>query len=236
MNGASTLSALRREASALARQALLMRHGLLSVVPAYAPDDVVVLVHGFLATAGVLRPLAERVERDTGARAATFTHLPGEGIERIARRVADLVARLPAPTKRLHLVGHSIGGLAVRHYVEALGGDPRVVQSVSIASPFSGVPRAVLLLRGQLARDLDESSPLLARLRAGMARGVPHFSIAGTHDALVARGALPSAERLEVPGCGHNALLYDPAVLGEVVSRVRAARAHLTTMREEEEL
>jgi triacylglycerol lipase len=216
------LSALRREASAIARQARLMRHGLFSVVPAHASDDVVVLVHGFLATAGVLRPLAERIESETGAHAATFTHLPGEGIERIARRVADLVGRLPARTKRLHLVGHSIGGLAARHYVEALGGDPRVVQTVSIASPFSGVPRALRLLPGQLAKDLDQSSALLARLRAGMGRGVPHFSIAGTHDALVASGALPSAERLEVAGCGHNALLYEPAVLGEVVSRVRA--------------
>jgi pimeloyl-ACP methyl ester carboxylesterase len=222
---ASALTALRREASAIARQARLMRHDLFSVVPADAPDDVVVLVHGLLATAGVLRPLAERLERDTGARAATFTHLPGEGIERIARRVADLIVRLPARTQRVHLVGHSIGGLAARHYVEVLGGDPRVVQTVSIASPFSGVPRASLVLPGQLAKDLDPSSTLLARLRAGVGQGVPHFSIAGSHDALVASGALPSAERLEVPGCGHNALLYDPVVLDEVVSRVRAAGA-----------
>jgi pimeloyl-ACP methyl ester carboxylesterase len=222
---ASALTALRREASAIARQARLMRHDLFSVVPADAPDDVVVLVHGLLATAGVLRPLAERLERDTGARAATFTHLPGEGIERIARRVADLIVRLPARTQRVHLVGHSIGGLAARHYVEVLGGDPRVVQTVSIASPFSGVPRASLVLPGQLAKDLDPSSSLLVRLRAGVGQGVPHFSIAGSHDALVASGALPSAERLEVPGCGHNALLYDPVVLDEVVSRVRAAGA-----------
>jgi triacylglycerol lipase len=219
------LSALRREASALARQARLLRHDLFSVVPTDGRDDMVVLVHGFLATAGVLRPLAERIENDTEAGTATFTHLPGEGIERIARRVAELVSRLPAQTKRIHLVGHSIGGLAARLYVTELGGDPRVVQTVSIASPFSGVPRAALVLRGQLGVDLDPSSPLLARLRAGVASGVPHFSIAGTHDAVVAAGALPTAECLEVPGCGHNALLYDPAVLGEVVSRVRAAGA-----------
>jgi pimeloyl-ACP methyl ester carboxylesterase len=225
MSGVSALRALRREASALARQARLLRHGLFAVVPKEAPDDVVVLVHGFLATAGVLRPLAERLESETGAQAASFTHLPGEGVERIARRVEALVRRLPPSTKRIHLVGHSVGGLASRYYVGELGGDPRVVQTVSIASPFSGVPRAALLLPGQLAKDLDPESPLLARLRAGVGQGVPHFSIAGSHDALVASGALPSAEGLEVPGCGHNALLYDPVVLGEVVSRVRAAMA-----------
>lgn len=221
---ASGLRALRREASALARQARLLRHDLFAVVPRQAPDDVVVLIHGFLATAGVLRPLGERIEADTGAQAASFTHLPGEGIERIARRIETLVRRLQPGIRRLHLVGHSVGGLAARYYVDELGGDPRVVQTISLASPFSGVPRASLL-PGALARDLDPESPLLARLRAGVGRGVPHFAIAGSHDALVAQGALPSSAQLEVPGCGHNALLYDPLVLGEVVARVRAAMA-----------
>lgn len=219
------LTALRREASALARQARLLRHDLFAVVPRQAPEDVVVLVHGFLATAGVLRPLAERLEGDTGAHAASFTHLPGEGIERIARRIDALVRRLSPGTRRLHLVGHSVGGLAARYYVDELGGDARVVQTISLASPFSGVPRASLL-PGSLAKDLHPDNPLLARLRAGVGQGVPHFSIAGSSDALVASGALPSAASLEVPGCGHNALLYDPLVLGEVVSRVRAAMAH----------
>jgi triacylglycerol lipase len=218
------LTALRREASALARQARLLRHDLFAVVPRQAPDDVVVLVHGFLATAGVLRPLAERIEADTGAHAASFTHLPGEGIVRIAQRIDALVRRLQPGTRRIHLVGHSVGGLAARYYVDELGGDPRVVQTISLASPFAGVPRAGLL-PGALARDLDPQNSLLARLRAGVDRGVPHFSIAGSHDTLVPDGALPSAEKLEAPGCGHNALLYDPLVLEEVVSRVRAAIA-----------
>jgi pimeloyl-ACP methyl ester carboxylesterase len=199
-----------------------LHHDLFTVVPRQAPDDVVVLVHGFLATAGVLRPLAERLESDTRARCASFTHLPGEGIERIARRIDALVKRLQPGVRRLHLVGHSVGGLAARYYVQLLRADPRVVQTVSLASPFSGVPRASVL-PGQLAKDLDPGSPLLAELRAGIERGVPHFSIAGSHDPFVATGAFPSAEKLEVPRCGHNALLYDPLVLAEVVSRVRAA-------------
>jgi alpha-beta hydrolase superfamily lysophospholipase len=220
-----TLSALGREARALARQARLLRHDWLAVVPEPDAEDVAVLVHGFLATAGVLRPLARRLEQTRGVRSASFTHLPGEGIARIAERLAELVSELTKDVQRLHLIGHSVGGLAVRYFVTETGGDPRVVQSISIASPFFGLPRASLL-PGQLGRDLHRESSLLARLRAGIPGSVPHFSIAGTHDAVVESGALtPSAERLLASGCGHNAVLYDPEVEREIVGRVASARA-----------
>jgi len=223
-SNASPFSALRREAAALARQARLLPRGLAERIPEVQAEDVVVLVHGFLATAGVLWPLARRLEREAGASVASFTHVPGEGIERIAERVAALVGKLPRATERLHLVGHSIGGLAVRHYATSPTADRRIVQTISIASPFSGVRRASLL-PGRLGRDLDPDAPLLARLRTGVACGVPHFCVAGSHDAVVDAGALlPSAERLLAPGCGHNAVLYDPLVESEIVARVRRAR------------
>jgi pimeloyl-ACP methyl ester carboxylesterase len=209
----------------MARQARLLRHDLFRVVPREAPGDIVVLVHGFLATAGVLRPLAERLEEEAGVGTASFTHLPGEGIERIAERVADIVSRLPRTASRLHLVGHSIGGLAARLYATEPRADPRIVQTISLASPFEGVRRA-RLLPGRLRRDLDPESRLLARLREGLEGGVPHFSVAGSHDAVVGTGAIGLAQdRLLAPGCGHNAVLYDPVVLGEVAHRVRAAQA-----------
>jgi pimeloyl-ACP methyl ester carboxylesterase len=220
------LSALGREAFALARQAALMRYDLSTVVPSGA--DAVVLVHGFLATAGVLRPLRDAIERDTGAGIATFTHVPGVTIDELGGLVGEIVAKLAA-AERIHLVGHSIGGLAVRFFVQELGGDPRVKGTVSIASPFSGARRA-WLLPGKLGRQLEADSPFLERLRVGLARdtSVPHLSIAGSHDATVPHGALPpGAPRLLVPGCGHNAVLYHPRTLEAVTAQIRARSAGL---------
>lgn len=184
---------------------------------------MVVLVHGFLATAGVLRPLREAIERDTPARVASFTHLPGATIEEVAGRLRELLTRLPR-AERIHLLGHSIGGLAARYFVQELGGDPRVLGTISIASPFDGARRA-WLLPGRLGRELRPASPILAALREGLARdrSVPHLAVAGSHDAVVPVVLFPSGiERLLVPGSGHNAVLYHPLTLQAVTACIKS--------------
>ena len=210
--------ALRREALAFARQFTLLHRDLPSVVPS-GERELVVLVHGFLATAGVLRPLREHLEAE-GHAVASFTHPPGIGVEELAARVAELVRS--ARAERLQLVGHSIGGLAARWFVQELGGDPRVVQTVSVASPFWGAWRA-RLVPGPLARDLHPDSDFLARLRAGIGQGVPHFAVSGSHDSVVGPARpLGAAGELVAEGCGHNAVLYDRVVLESVAARIRA--------------
>jgi pimeloyl-ACP methyl ester carboxylesterase len=217
-SGAQRLSALGREALAMARQWTLLRHDLATVVPARG-QDVVVLVHGFLATAGVFRPLRDALEAEAGVTVASFTHAPGTTVAALAERVAELVGRVEA--ERIQLVGHSIGGLAVRWFTQELGGDARVVQTISIASPFWGTRRA-RALPGALGRELEPGSAVLARLREGVGRGVPHFAVSGSHDAVVGPpAALGAAGELVAEGCGHNAVLYDARVLGSVVERVR---------------
>jgi pimeloyl-ACP methyl ester carboxylesterase len=216
------LRAVTREAFALARQATLLHRDIAPVVPHAERGDVVVLVHGFLATAGVFRPLREAIERGTGAVTSSFTHRPGVGIRDIAERVAVLVRSLPSPELRVHLVGHSIGGLAVRWFVNELGGDPRVVGTVSIASPFEGAPRA-RLFPGSLARDIEPGSALLSRLRSADSV-VPHLSIAGGADRVVPMGAfLGHGERLFIEHAGHNEVLYDRETVAAVVARIGTA-------------
>ena len=210
------VGALGREALAIARQATLLHRDIGSVLPT-DERELVVLVHGFLATAGVFRPLRERLEHE-GHAVASFTHAPGIGVAELAARVGELVDRSHA--ERIQLVGHSIGGLAARFFVDSLGGDPRIAQTVSLASPFWGARRA-WLLPGQLGRDLHPDSALLVRLRESVTRGVPHFAVAGTHDAVVgAPLSLGSAGELVAEGCGHNAVLYDPRVMDAVVKRL----------------
>ncbi len=224
-----SLEAMGREAVALARQAVLFHRDVTVVLPRARPgDDVVVFVHGLFATAGVLRPLRAQLEQHTGVRTATFTYVPGPSIERIAERLGELVRALPEGT-RIHLLGHSVGGLVSRWFVQELGGDSRIVQTISLGSPFGGTSRA-RLFPAPVGRDIVPGSWLLTRLERKAPGGVPHFSIAGGADQIVPSGALLSrGDGLVIEGCGHNGLLYHPQTLATVVRKVRAVQAAAAT-------
>ncbi len=208
------------ERLALLREVALVPRDLASVVPEARPgDDVVVLVHGFLATAGVFRPLRARLEREAGARVATFTHAPCVGIRRIARRLADLIDHVPLGT-RITVVGHSLGGVVARWYVQEMEGHTRVSRTISLASPFRGVNVPQLLV----GADLHEQSELLRRVRdRAHVHGVPHTSVVAAADSVVVgveTACLGYGDVVVVPKRGHNGLLFDHAVAAMVIDRL----------------
>jgi triacylglycerol lipase len=212
------------ERLAFFRQVALFPLDLTAVVPRVRPgDDVVVLVHGFFASAGVFRPLRARLEEETGARVATFTHAPCVGVRRIARQLAQLVDRIPRGA-RVTVVGHSLGGVVARWYVQELGGHSRVSRTISLASPFQGIVVPPLLV----GADLHAQSALLRRLRdRAAACGVPHTSIVAGLDSVVtgtATACLGTGDVVVLPNRGHNELLFDPEATAIVIDRVRRSR------------
>jgi pimeloyl-ACP methyl ester carboxylesterase len=227
-----------REVAAYARQALLIRHDVEApVIPAEARDgdDVIVLLHGMFATAGVLRPLREAIAQHQAPamvppiHTAAVSYPFAQGICAAADRLASALSTLPAGV-RLHLCGHSLGGVVCRYYaLEA--GDARVAQTLSMATPFGGVPGA-RLLGMECARDLEPSSRVLRRILLGADGAPPHMSIVAGSDALVrspVAHALPGGEVRVMEGRGHSALLFDREVAVIILRRVlelrRAARA-----------
>jgi pimeloyl-ACP methyl ester carboxylesterase len=207
------------------REVVLMPRDIAPSVPRDLrhEDDVVVMVHGFFASAGVWRPMKRALAYSTGASVASFSHAPGVGIDRIARSLARLVERVP-PYCRVHLIGHSLGGLVARYYVQELGGHTRVAQTISLGSPFGGTSRAhpFPFLVG---RDLSHHSPLLARLRArAHEHDVPHTSFVADGDIMVVppeSAVFPRGDVVVLPSCGHNTLLFHRESIAHVVDRVR---------------
>ena len=212
------------------REVVLMPRDLQPVVPRELrqEDDVVVLVHGFFASAGVFRPMKNALVARTGSKVASFTHAPGVGIERIARALERIVDGVPASC-RVHLIGHSLGGLVARWYVQELGGHTRVAQTISLGSPFGGTVRAhpFPFLVG---RDLSCRSPTLARLRArAHEHDVPHTSLVGQRDLVVVpaeSAVFPRGDVISLPHCGHNTLLFDAQSIERIVERVRRVQVN----------
>jgi pimeloyl-ACP methyl ester carboxylesterase len=143
----------------------------------------------------------------------------------VSALIASCVARLP-PGVRIHLVGHSLGGLAVRWFVQETESDPRVVQTISVAAPFAGA-RGAWLFPGPAGRDMQRGSNALRRLAVTASiPDLPHVSIFGGADTAVAPDTTFSVgERVLVPEAGHNGLLFHEDVVEQILRRITTLRA-----------
>ncbi|MFO0617746.1 MAG: hypothetical protein U0414_34450 [Polyangiaceae bacterium] len=218
-----------REVGAFARQAVLLPRDVdRPVVPrgVRSGEDIVVVLHGLFASAGVLRPMRARFERYAGVHTATISYAPHRSVREIGGFLRRLLADLPSDA-RIHLVGHSLGGVVTRHFA-VTEDDPRVVQTIALASPFGGV-RGVGVLSIDLARDLEPESDVLRAIRTRvLERPIPHLSIVAGSDVLFKDPvvhALADGDVHILPECGHNALLFDEDCLGMVEARVMASVA-----------
>jgi pimeloyl-ACP methyl ester carboxylesterase len=218
------LRAVSREARAFAKLAVLVPRDLGQDVPESVEegDDVVVLVHGAMATAGAWRPLRRRLEALGHTHTATFSYGLAKGVAEIANCIEVLLRRIPGKV-RLHLVGHSLGGLAVRWFVQETRSDPRIVQTITVAAPFRGA-RGAFLFPGPAGRDMKSGSVVLKRLAASASEpGLPHLSILGNADTAVAvHSFFPVGDRIVVGDAAHNTLLFDEEVASAIVDRVAA--------------
>lgn len=101
----------------------------------------VVLVHGFGHNRSGWVFLERHLRRAGFTSLATVNYSPlGRDIGRVALELAQRVDGIRARTKakRVHLVGHSLGGIIIRYYIQLLGGDAFVDTAVTIASPHEG--------------------------------------------------------------------------------------------------
>jgi pimeloyl-ACP methyl ester carboxylesterase len=230
---AEVLPALRREASeaiSTLREVAAWPKDLATILPKRtrtekAEQRVVVFVHGFMATAGVFRPLRRHLERELGCEAASFSYAPGVSVSSIAQSLSDLVSEIPVGAT-VSLIGHSLGGIAARYYVQELAGHTRIAQTISLGSPFSGTTLASPF-PFLVGRDLGPQSALLERLRerAHVAE-VPHLSVAAGRDRVILPQSSASfvfGETIEFADLGHNGLLYDKRVHDAITTRLQGA-------------
>lgn len=220
-----------REAEALRRQSALLHRGLrprgVALSARGGEEHVVFLIHGFMATAGVWEPLERRLRDAKIEHVASFTYHPFRSVASLASELSRACAAIPSRA-RLHLVGHSLGGVIARYYVQELGGARRVAQTISLASPFHGtevargVP-AVVSKVAPLAREMAPDSRLLARLRQRASADVPHTSVVAAADLVVTppeSAIFPSGETVVLDDVGHNGLLFDDRAAAVVCRQI----------------
>jgi hypothetical protein len=232
------LKATALEIAILAGHLLLYPSGItqerrLPLPPAPSPEDAtqlpteakppVVLLHGFIDNRSVFvllrRALAQHGRRPVESLnyspltcdIRTAAELLGRHIEEICERTGS---------EQVDIVGHSLGGLIARYYVQRLGGDLRVRTLVTLGTPHSGTAVVPLANAHPIVRQMRPGSAVIEELGLPAPDCRTHFvSFWSDLDHLMepletARIDHPDliAQNVQVSGIGHLALPVHPAV------------------------
>lgn len=236
-----TLIGHAREVVQLARAAGRWPGGLshepvLPTVPSGDPahDVPVVLVHGFAHNRSAWGALNRELRRAgfTTVHAMNYNPLR-QRVPELAARLADHVDRVRAVNgaDRVHVVGHSLGGILLRWYVQELGGDETVGAAVTMATPHEGtvVGHAGSLIGGAVD-DLRPGSTVMTRLRDGARPSAVRWTafhsnidwaVQPAHSAQLTAPALRATNVL-VRDRGHISMLASASVARSVVDQLEA--------------
>jgi hypothetical protein len=131
-----------------------------------AAGTPILLVHGMVDNRSVFTLLRRGLLRRGFGRVHTMNYsLLTNDVRTAARLLSAQVEQLVAETgyERIHVVGHSMGGLIARYYVQRLGGHERVHTLVTLGTPHGGT-RMAHVLPSMLCRQLRPGSDLLTEL------------------------------------------------------------------------
>ncbi|MEU0576966.1 alpha/beta fold hydrolase [Streptomyces griseoincarnatus] len=191
-------------------------------LPAEAKPPVV-LLHGFIDNRSVFVLLRRSLAQHGRQQIESLNYSPltcdiRTAAELLGRHVEQVCER--TGSERVDVVGHSLGGLIARYYVQRLGGDRRVRTLVTLGTPHSGTRVAPLANAHPIVRQMRPGSPVLEEL-ARPAPGCRTHFVAFWSDldhimdplenACVEHPDL-KAVNVRVSGVGHLALPVHPAV------------------------
>ena len=127
----------------------------------------ILLVHGFIDNHAIFTVLARALRRRGFQTLSAFDYgLLTQNIRRAATRLGEAIEKLSTISgyERIHVIGHSLGGLIARYYVQRLRGDRYVHTLVTLATPHQGtqLARAAPLL--PVVRQLAPGSSVIQEL------------------------------------------------------------------------
>ncbi|MGW4230933.1 esterase/lipase family protein [Streptomyces sp. NPDC004980] len=202
-----------------------------SVTPLGPPpeDDrpPVVLLHGFIDNRSVFVLLRRSLSRHGWHHLESLNYSPltcdiRTAAELLGRHVEEICAR--TGHREVDIVGHSLGGLIARYYVQRLGGDRRVRTLVTLGTPHGGTAVAPVAGAHPIVRQMRSGSDLIEELRhpapGCRTRFISFWSeldrvMVPVETACVDHPDL-DAVNVRVTGIGHLALPVHPAVAAAI--------------------
>ncbi|MEU9091126.1 alpha/beta fold hydrolase [Streptomyces sp. NPDC048428] len=198
----------------------------------------VVLLHGFIDNRSVFVLLRRSLARHGWHHLESLNYSPltcdiRTAAELLGRHIEEICTR--TGHREVDIVGHSLGGLIARYYVQRLGGDRRVRTLVTLGTPHGGTAVAPLAGAHPIVRQMRSGSAPIEELRLPApgcrTRFVSFWSeldqvIVPVEAACIDHPDL-DAVNVRVSGVGHLALPVHPAVAAGIRQALDAhAPAH----------
>jgi triacylglycerol lipase len=132
-----------------------------------AVETPILLVHGIIDNHAIFTVMERALRRHGFQTLSAFDYgLLTRDIPRAAVRLGDAIEKLCAATgyERIQVIGHSLGGLIARYYVQRLAGDRRVHTLVTLGTPHQGTQLAWAAPLLSLVRQLTPNSSVIQEL------------------------------------------------------------------------
>jgi len=212
-------------------QIFLLRLPWTTTAPGFLPATgsaakiPVVLVHGYLCNHRIWDDMANALRADGHAVFAVDLEPLFTSIDRYTPIIETAVAELCRQTgaTQVALVGHSMGGLAIRAWMRAHG-TQRVASVLTLGTPHAGT-QIVRNTRAQNGQQMNWRSPWLEELALGESdatRALMRIAIT-PHDNIVypqREQALHGVEPIVFEGIGHVQMCLNKPVIAWVLSQL----------------
>jgi pimeloyl-ACP methyl ester carboxylesterase len=132
-------------------------------------ETPILLVHGIIDNHAIFTVMEYALRRHGFQTLSRYDYgVLTQNIPRAAVRLGAAIDELSAATgyERVHVIGHSLGGLIARYYVQRLGGDQHVHTLVTLGTPHQGTQLAWAAPLLPLVRQLTPDSPVIQELAA----------------------------------------------------------------------
>ena len=200
-----------------------------------AASTPIVLLHGYFHNRSAFMVMRRRLKRHGFRNVTTMNYnVIGHDIPELAEQLYAHVEQVceAAGAHKVHLIGHSLGGIVARYYIQAMAGWDRVHTCITLGSPHQGT-YAAFIGRGRAARQLRPGSIVIEQLRDTARPVLVRFiSFYSNLDGMVlppgnAKIASPElhAHNILVKDLGHMSLLVSKPLLrsmAEILSTMDA--------------
>jgi triacylglycerol lipase len=183
-------------------------------------DTPVLMIHGFGHNRSAWMVLERHLRKAGFANVHTFNYNPLlHDVPQLAERLKERIDLLRSVTgaKKIHLVGHSLGGVLIRWYVQELGGADVVDTAITVATPHQGTRSAMgpaVFGRNRAARQLLPGSDVLRTLNrqapTPKVRWVAYYSNLDLLIQPCSSAKLDGARNVLVKDHGHLSIVLSP--------------------------